>query len=104
MAPAMVIGALPLVSMILIVALGLALFPIGPLWVLTAWLLHRSQFTARWVYALAGAFVAVYLPLFPLFASLLRGSNLGDAPFYAAWFALAGGVGGYVSGRALRRT
>jgi hypothetical protein len=82
----------------------IAVFPAGPIWALFAWVLHLRR-VSPWVYGIGGATAALwtFVLLLLMFGSYRTPDSVFGTLVFAAWFAAAGAVGGYVTGRAMPR-
>lgn len=80
----------------------LAIFPIGPLWVLMAWIMVRRDVKSAWVYAAVGATAATGLPLLlPFWMLKVAAADFSGALDWLAlfgWFAASGAIGGGYAG------
>ena len=89
-------------SLILLPGLALALFPIGPLWMVIASILVHYDTRNVWAYAAAGAAAATGMP-FLLAAWILvllteTPAKAAEWLVWFAWFALSGAIGGAFAG------
>ncbi len=97
-------------TLVLTTASALAIFPIGPLWLMMAWILVRHDTRSVWVYAAAGSAAATGMPvLLPIWIFIVATGtiNAGLSGFlgwlvFFAWFAVSGAIGGAFAGARVR--